>query len=302
MKCEKSKIMYYNPFLKTNKNPKGQFFYDNILSNRQMVAQMIENDNGSVAIINCGKCYSCKEQRSREWSLRLQCENESYKYNKYFLTLTYSNNNQKSLNKKDFQNFIKRLRNNNYKIKYFGCGEYGPTTMRPHYHLILFTENKIDDLEIYGQQLYTSEKINNIWKNGNVIIGIADNGAMNYTSGYVNKKLEKNEYKFFKIQEPFKLFSKGIGKEYLIENEKIILQDFKIYINGNSYNAPRYYLKYLKEKYPKEYKEKEKENFLKMYKSEKNDLLTEKQRQQIIKNQIIVTKNKNEFFKKISII
>ncbi len=54
--------------------------------------------------------------------------------------------------KKDVQNFLKRLRwriskiqnitNDESKIRYYISSEYGPTTMRPHYHGILFFDSK----------------------------------------------------------------------------------------------------------------------------------------------------------------
>lgn len=51
---------------------------------------------------------------------------------------------------KDIQNFFKRLRNYIYEdncvpsygkyLRYYCCGEYGETTKRPHYHLLLFSD------------------------------------------------------------------------------------------------------------------------------------------------------------------
>jgi hypothetical protein len=60
-----------------------------------------------------------------------------------FITLTYDDRNlpnDHSLNKKHFQNFLKRFRKaiHPQKIRYFMCGEYGDDTWRPHYHAIIF--------------------------------------------------------------------------------------------------------------------------------------------------------------------
>ena len=58
-----------------------------------------------------------------------------------------SNNN--SINKKDIQKFLKRLRYyfKGRRIRYYYVGEYGERTDRPHYHMALFnccyTEEKI---------------------------------------------------------------------------------------------------------------------------------------------------------------
>ena len=117
-------------------------------------------------------------------------EAKNYK-NNYFVTLTYSEENvptiaytdiskkdnyeyceELTLCKKDFQNFMKRLRFH-YKDKYnwdnirfFACGEYGEQTGRPHYHTIIFNL-PINDLKPYfinelHQQIYTSETLSKI--------------------------------------------------------------------------------------------------------------------------------------------
>lgn len=90
----------------------------------------------------------------------------------FFLTLTYDEANMPRkrtkkhgtfgvLKKLDIQNFLKRLRNHYEpnEIRYYCLGEYGPNTLRPHYHLILFfrTLNPVlDDLrtqiaEVWGK-------------------------------------------------------------------------------------------------------------------------------------------------------
>ena len=52
----------------------------------------------------------------------------------------------------DLQKFLARLRINlyryynvdkTYSIKYFGCAEYGKTTFRPHFHILLFFDKKL---------------------------------------------------------------------------------------------------------------------------------------------------------------
>ena len=67
-----------------------------------------------------------------------------------FVTLTYSEQSLPklplvggllpTLQRKDVVGFLKRLRTNvsPVKFRFFGCGEYGEQTERPHYHLLLF--------------------------------------------------------------------------------------------------------------------------------------------------------------------
>ena len=93
--------------------------------------------------VPCGKCMACRQQKRKEWSMRVLHESTEYR-NECFTTLTYSDDNlpeNGSLVKRDLQLFFKRLRKAlppSQKIRYFACGEYGDTYFRPHYHTILF--------------------------------------------------------------------------------------------------------------------------------------------------------------------
>lgn len=96
--------------------------------------------------VPCGKCALCKEKKSREWSFRALCENNTSISEPYFVTLTYNPRcvPKQGLSKKDVQLFLKRLRirldrlNIKHNIRYFAVGEYGKKCKRPHYHLILW--------------------------------------------------------------------------------------------------------------------------------------------------------------------
>lgn len=72
-----------------------------------------------------------------------------------------------TLRKRHYQLFFKRLRKWYGKpIRYFGTGEYGSKTQRPHYHFIIFGL-KLDDLKLYGrnglkQPMYTSNQLDKI--------------------------------------------------------------------------------------------------------------------------------------------
>lgn len=60
-----------------------------------------------------------------------------------FLTLTYNEQHIRadgSLNGKDLQDWLKRVRKTlkSARLRFFGCGEYGSQTDRPHYHVVLF--------------------------------------------------------------------------------------------------------------------------------------------------------------------
>ena len=65
--------------------------------------------------VRCGQCIGCRIDRSRSWALR--CVHEASLWSRNcFITLTYNNkhvDSRMSLNKRDFQLFMKRLRKHN---------------------------------------------------------------------------------------------------------------------------------------------------------------------------------------------
>lgn len=106
--------------------------------------------NGCIHPINgypCGKCLYCLEKRRVPWTVRLTHERRFWSrfgITTYFVTLTYDELNlpKDGVSKRDIQLFLKRLRKyyaslESNPLKYFCVSEYGPTTHRAHYHLIL---------------------------------------------------------------------------------------------------------------------------------------------------------------------
>lgn len=136
---------------------------------------------------------------------------------------------------RDLQLFFKRLRSQfsrdgiDISFKYFVASEYGEhNTKRPHYHVILFFDKKID-----GNLLRTY--LEHAWSVGNEKIGwiclggqekpnepIKHRSALNYTAKYIAKdsysisylqKLRKSGFKSSDYKEfnPFILASNGLG-------------------------------------------------------------------------------------------
>lgn len=186
-------------------------------------------NRGRLVPIPCGKCTECKMNYAKRWSDRCILEMQLHKSN-YFLTLTYDDdhlpvNDQgfPTLRKKDYQDFMKRLRKSVYptKLRFYMSGEYGTQTRRPHYHAIIFGL-ELNDLEFYsrtelGDILYNSPKIRNLWKNGEVVIGQVTPSSCAYVARYVMKKQgnEKRLYEKLNIVPEYTDMSRrpGIGKE-----------------------------------------------------------------------------------------
>lgn len=114
-----------------------------------------------------------------------------------FITLTYSPENvpeNGSLNKRDIQLFMKRLRKKyrDKKIRYFQCGEYGGQLGRPHHHVILFGHNFTDRKHFSSRgkiKLYLSQELSDLWPHGMHTIGELTLESAAYTAAYILKKV-----------------------------------------------------------------------------------------------------------------
>lgn len=162
--------------------------------------------------VPCGKCVGCRLDRARDWSVRCVHEASMHKLN-CVITLTYSDVNlplHGSLDKKHFQDFIKRLRkyidtNKRYRkfvrknynmgrlgLRYFHCGEYGVDFSRPHYHACLFGFDFIDKKfykESAGSRLYRSKVLEKLWPFGFSLVGDMSVESAAYIARYVTKKV-----------------------------------------------------------------------------------------------------------------
>lgn len=237
--------------------------------------------------VPCGKCIGCRIDSSRQWADRCMLE-ASYHASNYFVTLTYDDLHvpthwytsdintgeampSLSLERRDCQLFLKRLRKRTgQKIRFFGCGEYGSNTFRPHYHLILFGL-ELNDLVPSGRsrlgfQYYESDTINKAWSIYHTPdpdhpsgwfepLGYASVGACTwetcaYTARYVTKKLNGALGTFYRdhnIEPEFSQMSRrpGIGRDYYDEHRDELYQ--KKYINlstedgGRKIKPPKYY-------------------------------------------------------------
>lgn len=176
----------------------------------KMPSQMINaalKGVGTKMLVKCGKCWECKQERSRNWIYKTWLEAKDHE-EKCFITLTIRNNYKtkefgKNLNKKDLQDFIKRLRKEKQlkNFKYFGAGEYGEEKGRAHYHLISLGYIP-KDLVFWayskkGNILYTSHELTKIWGKGLVTVQAFHKDEIPYLSLYTDnhKSLKIINYK-----------------------------------------------------------------------------------------------------------
>lgn len=220
--------------------------------------------DGSPTYRPCGGCIGCRLEYSRQWAVRCCHEASMYDENS-FVTLTYNPENlpaDNSINKKDLQKFIKRLRRKiePKKIRYFGCGEYGEKFSRPHYHLCLFNYDFPDrEIFYYGKKtrfknrfkkgndntVYTSEMLEEVWNKGFCTIGELTFESAAYVARYVTKKVNgehKDEWYDGKTPE-FAVMSRrpGIGHDWIKKfTNDVYPKDFHT-LNGVKMRPNRYY-------------------------------------------------------------
>jgi hypothetical protein len=173
----------------------------------------------------CGQCTGCRLERSRQWAVRMMNEADCHS-STCFITLTFDDDHlvkrddPMSLDKRDFQLFMKRLRKHmvkeyfltkliNYlprftrkflmrfaqkrvpKVRYFMCGEYGDLYKRPHYHAILFGLD-FSDKQLHkikdGMRYYTSSLLSSLWPFGFNVVTDVTFDTCAYVARYIMKK------------------------------------------------------------------------------------------------------------------
>lgn len=119
-----------------------------------------------VLVVNvlCRLDYARQKAVRAEHELRLWAPT----HDSSFLSLTYSDEflpAGNTLVKRDLQLFMKRLRKERGDgVRFIACGEYGDTTLRPHYHIILFNVGFSDKRRCgtgkAGDPIYNSKAVN----------------------------------------------------------------------------------------------------------------------------------------------
>lgn len=234
----------------------------------------------------CGKCIECRLEHARETAIRCVHEASCYE-NNIFLTLTYSDEHvPQKLHKRDFQLFMKSLRNEIFKdfIQKFGkynwsllskkerkevfaphkigvlyVGEYGEKTKRPHWHAIIFNYSPTDKTPKYttssGEKVFTSETIDALWNKGRTELGSVTFESAGYVARYSAKKLvhgKDNEHDFNPVVG--RSNHSAIGKRWLEKYHDDVFNYGHIVLpNGKTCSIPRYYQKWLAKNEPQKF-------------------------------------------------
>jgi len=172
----------------------------------------------------CGKCLPCRNRKRNIWTHRLVLESQLYSENA-FVTLTYADEKlpaDMSLQPVHLRDFLKRLRSHTdyhtrkqlsslklgkaaiqdevirRRFRFFGVGEYGDASARPHYHLVLFNHPTC----LRGSSQYSKlstrccsvcDGVRRIWGYGNVLLGGVTPASAAYVVSYIVKNMRHRQ-------------------------------------------------------------------------------------------------------------
>lgn len=186
-----------------------------------------------------------------------------------FLTLTYAPEHLPpygALRKDHLQKFIKRLRRDGLKIRYYAVGEYGEQLSRPHYHIILFGFWPSDSY-IWrtkgGYNFYRSDYIEKKWPYGYCDYSSVTRSNCDYVARYVTKKIggamANDHYEktlpdgtLYYLPPEFSVMSlkPPIGKAWIEKYWQETYDTDSVVLDGKEYPVPEFYDKWLKSHHP----------------------------------------------------
>lgn len=203
-------------------------------------------------LVPCGKCMACLVKKQRDWTFRIEQE-VKYSSSAWFITLTYDEEHVPVdeelmvpvVSKRDIQLFMKRFRKEisalGFTCRYFICAEYGPKTLRPHYHGILF------DLPLSFGRTFLSDLLLRTWQQGFITLAPVTPGRCRYVAKYCSSFMFLPKYLQNERRKPFLLVSRkiGIGKSFVDRDPRVedLRRAPKSSVrgeNGNMQSLPRY--------------------------------------------------------------
>ena len=220
-------------------------------------------------VLACGNCRKCRIRKASDWKVRLFCEAQLHD-DASFVTLTYDNQHEpegSTLVKDDYQKFLKRLRKHfkGTKIAYLIVGEYGPKTLRPHYHLILFGITFPDPDQVRGgeQPLFKSQVLSDLWGLGEANYSPVSTATIGYLAGYSIKKLtgERADDAYTRYDADGRVYSvlpefqhmslkPAVGLRWLEKHYNTVYPHDFIVIDGKKKAPPKYFDRWLEREHP----------------------------------------------------
>ena len=231
---------------------------------RTATGEVVWRESGRVDVVRrlelaCGQCIGCRLERARGWAARCMHEAQGHELNS-FVTLTYADPAPVSLEYRDFQLFMKRLRKaHSGRVRFFMCGEYGESNFRPHYHALLFGVGFVDRKRIAktdaGFTLYRSAGLERLWPHGLSSVGDVSFESAGYVARYALKKVTGDcSAQFYKsvdyqtgevtpITPEFCHMSlrPGIGQHWYQKYKSQTFPRDYVVVRGVRCNVPKYY-------------------------------------------------------------
>lgn len=193
----------------TTDNGKPEYYFDTKQSDHIPSADVFKRFGRVIPFdltwfyeVPCGRCPQCRKAYSDRWAFRINCEASEYDPGSvWFFTLTYDDAHlpkDRKPSKKDLSKFMRALRKYMAPtpLRFFGCGEFGEKTDRPHIHVLIFGwdfgkwTNKIK----YDGSQWTFPMIESLWKKGFCPGSqVFDNGAAGaYVAKYLVKESDRS--------------------------------------------------------------------------------------------------------------
>lgn len=214
-------------------------------------------------LLPCGQCQACRLRLARDWTVRIMHESMMHERS-CFVTLTYDDEHlprDRGLHVRDWQLFAKRVRNDLGPFRFYACGEYGPKTLRPHFHACIFGEDfefrrsrvvKSGQFPVYEAPLLREE-----WGNGNVSAGELSSESAAYCARYVMVKARGLSQQFglnsqyfrsdgvrtWSVRPEFSVMSRrpGVGASWLEKFSDDVYPDDQVILKGKRFRPPRFY-------------------------------------------------------------
>jgi len=164
------------------------------------------------AAYRCGHCKPCRYNRRRTWMHRIMLEGFLHA-DKAFVTLTYSDDSlvfdwrtrRAILVQKHMQDWLKRFRLQiePVRVRFYGVGEYGDRTERPHFHVILFgfptcirgrTKREFNSTRPNWRECCpVCRLVGDSWGKGDVDLGTVTRDSASYCANYTVKKMTSED-------------------------------------------------------------------------------------------------------------